>query len=180
MPKILVTGHRPDKLGKGYYLKSPTGLWLREQITEFLVNRKCTEAICGGAQGTDTIFALAAIDLNIPLRIYVPFQSQPSRWLPSAKAVYEHILGLAAKVITVHRGPMPTEKYEVYKLYDKRNKAMVDYVHNDNPQKNKILTVYDGSPGGTHNCLSYASKKQPYMETAFINPREFQPEPEII
>lgn len=175
MCEIMITGHRPKRLGNGYYLTTPIGLWLRKEIKEALYVNECERGITGVALGTDTIFALACIELHIPYKAIVPFKGQDERWLTTARAMYNHIISMAEEVIYIHKGEKPLEGWDVMKLYDNRNKWMVNYIHK-NPKKNKIISVYDGSDfGGTYKCLKYANSLMPRLDIININPKDFKP-----
>lgn len=137
------TGHRPDKLG-GYteeahkFLVKLAVIWLKKY--------KPSKVIIGMAMGWDLALGEAAIFCEIPLICAVPFAGFHNKWSNLYKYKYELILSLAEKVVYVTEGG-----YEVWKLH-KRNEWMVD-------ESVKILAVWDGSEGGTNNCINYAKKK---------------------
>lgn len=147
---IAVTGHRPNKL-YGYNLNNEKNLELKEKLKKILIDNKCTEAITGMALGVDTIFALAVLELkdegyNIKLHCAIPCRNHSSKWIKESVDLYNDILSKAdvVKLVT-------DETYKPY-LMQIRNEYMVDLA-------DKIIAVWDGSSGGTANCVKYAQKK---------------------
>lgn len=147
---IAVTGHRPNKL-YGYNLNNEKNLELKEKLKKILIDNKCTEAITGMALGVDTIFALAVLELkdegyNIKLHCAIPCRNHSSKWIKESVDLYNDILSKAdvVKLVT-------DETYKPY-LMQVRNEYMVDLA-------DKIIAVWDGSSGGTANCVKYAQKK---------------------
>lgn len=140
---IAVTGHRPDKLG-GY---SPVILnRLIEGAIRYLEEKKPDTTISGMAQGWDTAWALASLELKIPLVCALPFEGQFIKWPLESQARWGDIVGRASKVIFVYKG-----EYAAWKLLA-RNKWMVDHC-------DKVCALWDGSSGGTAHCVAYAQKK---------------------
>ena len=150
---LAATGHRPDKLG-GYgdwvftrlvhlaetYLKSRPEI-LKHDIT----------VISGMALGWDTAWATAALNLKLPLIAAVPFFGQESQWPEQSQARYLNILDKAEHVEIVCEGGYDPSKMQI------RNEWMVD-------QCNELVALWDGSKGGTYNCIKYAKKvKKPII-----------------
>ena len=147
---IAVTGHRPNKL-YGYNLNNEKNLELKEKFKKILIDNKCTEAITGMALGVDTIFALAVLELkdegyNIKLHCAIPCKNHSCKWIKESVDLYNKILAKAdiVKLVT-------DETYKPY-LMQIRNEYMVDLA-------DKIIAVWNGSSGGTANCVKYAQKK---------------------
>ena len=147
---IAVTGHRPNKL-YGYDLNNEKNLELKEKFKKLLIDNKCTEAITGMALGVDTIFALAVLELkdegyDIKLHCAIPCKNHSSKWIRESVDLYNKILEKAdiVKLVT-------DETYKPY-LMQVRNEYMVDLA-------DKIIAVWNGSSGGTANCVKYAQKK---------------------
>lgn len=134
------TGHRPDKLG-GYTPEA------RGRLTAFAERvipwESLTGFVSGMALGWDTACALACLSRNVPLIAAVPFDGQESIWPEESQRVFRWILARAARVEIVSPGP-----YEMRKL-QLRNRWMVDNC-------DFIAALWNGSPGGTANCLRYA------------------------
>ena len=147
--KICVTGHRPNKL-YGYNLSDTRWQNLKNTFKQLLIDNNCDEAISGMALGVDTIFALAVLELknegyNIKLHCAIPFKNHSSNWFQSSKDLYNDILSKADIVKYVSE-----EDYQPW-LLQKRNEYMVDLA-------DKVIAVWDGSKGGTANCVNYAKK----------------------
>ena len=148
--RIMVTGHRPDKL-YGYDINNTKYYKLKDKLKQILIENNCTEAISGMALGTDTIFALTAIELkheghNIKLHCAIPCQKHDSHWNSYDRKRYAKILEIADKTTLVTDAP-----YQPH-LMQKRNEFMVD-------NADLIIAVWDGSSGGTANCVKYAKSK---------------------
>lgn len=148
--KICVTGHRPDKL-YGYKLLDPKYVKLKERFKELLIQNNCTEAITGMALGADMVFAIAVLELkkqgcNIKLHCAIPCRNHSCKWTKTYQDLYNYILNKAdiIKLVT-------DEDYKPW-LMQKRNEYMVDLA-------DKVIAVWDGSKGGTYNCVKYAEKK---------------------
>jgi uncharacterized phage-like protein YoqJ len=139
---IAATGHRPDKLG-GYHPRTQARLQLI--AAEGLRIMEPSRVISGMALGWDTAVALAAIDLFIPLTAAVPFKGQESRWPEGSRRTYREILSMADEVVTVCEGGYHPAKLQV------RNEYMVN-------QAEEILALWNGTPGGTRNCIDYAKE----------------------
>jgi len=144
------TGHRPPKLG-GY---SDDVFWcLVDMAKDWLVriqeelNDKVVEVVSGMALGWDQALAQAAIELGIPLVAAIPCEGQESRWPPESRARYNSILSKATRVELVSKGVYHPAKMQ------RRNEWMVD-------RGTHIAAVWDGSGGGTRNCLRYADKQE--------------------
>ena len=141
--RLALTGHRPDKLG-GY---APCAF--HEQVRE--ATRACflawrpVEVISGMAQGFDTIGAQLAVEIGLPLVAAIPFEGQERAWPVAARAEYERLLRAASEVVLVSPGAFAAWKYQ------KRNEYMVD-------RGTWVLACWDGSPGGTANCIQYAGR----------------------
>lgn len=139
---IAGTGHRPPKLG-GYSeaalakLISFAGMHLKKI--------KPTTVISGVALGWDTALACAALELNIPLIVAIPFKGQEKMWPSESQKRYNKLLLKASEQITVSPGG-----YSVQAMQE-RNEYMVD-------NADLVLALHNGSPGGTNNCVKYANR----------------------
>ena len=157
---IFVPGHRPPKIG-GYDWNAPKRKALRAEVEVKLLSAMVKfgkiEIIVGGALGADQDAAAVAYKLGVPYHVYAPCHSQDAKWPKAAQEIYARMLEKAASVTYVHDGP-----YNGAKCMMNRNKAMVDAADFG-------LSVYDGSPGGTANCLYYANRKG--VKVANINPK---------
>lgn len=159
--RVMVTGHRPNKLG-GWRTPNPVEQWVRATLDTVLLRlaaRKPVLAISGMALGADQMFAEAALNLGIPFLAAVPFQGQESVWPPHSQERYLSLMERASEIVYVDQQegylcpPLATpEKVAVRKL-NNRNTWMVD--HSD-----VAVAVWDGSSGGTGNCVRYLFEQQ--------------------
>jgi len=158
---IVVTGHRPNKLGFEYGLIGPYTRHL-ETETEAIVNEyKPDRIITGLALGYDQIVALLAIRLGIPLTIAIPCVNQDKKWPPLSKSLYQYLYEHAIIKHWVSKEP-----YNNHCMQD-RNVWMVDQLIKDD----FLLAASDGTPGGTANCIEYAISKNKNIK--YINPKSW-------
>ncbi len=151
---VAFTGHRPNKLG-GYTTPNPIYDRVRKQIIQVLREIEPDRIISGMALGVDQWAANIAIELGIPFTAAVPFVGQEDAWPTSSQKAYDTLLLKADDLIIVSEGG-----YSAYKM-QLRNEWMVDHC-------DKLIAVWDGTPGGTCNCISYAKAKG--KEIIRINP----------
>lgn len=146
--KIAITGHRPNKLGNDYNLNSPLTAKIEKRIREILKAENPDTLISGMALGIDTLFARIAIATNTPLIAAIPCGNQSNYWNDTAKAEYKSILkhkGTTVKYVS----ELPFTNW----CMQARNQWMVD-------KSDLLIAVWDGSPGGTQNCIKYAEKQK--------------------
>lgn len=149
--KILgVTGNRPHKLPPNNIVP------LKKRINEICYNFANAGGellIQGAALGTDTWFAQAALDNNLPYHNYIPFPQQADDWNITDKNTYQHILNNSARNIIF--GDKPNNKY-----YFERNAAIVD--------NSDIMVVVHGANvnnGGAIWTMNYAlNNNKPVMQ----------------
>lgn len=141
---ICGTGHRPDKLGGyGDEIKNK----LQNLATNWLIsNKNINGVISGMALGWDQALASAAISLNIPLLAALPFKNQDCKWPEKSQKEFADILSKASKIVIVSEGEFTSKKMQI------RNEYMVN-------NSDFILALWNGSSGGTSNCIKYADKK---------------------
>lgn len=149
---IAATGHRPNKLG-GY--GADAAITLRARAAEYLTQNRPDSVIVGMALGWDQAVGWAAISLGIPVHAAIPFAGQELAWPLESQAAYAALLGLCASKTVVFPGG-----YCGYAM-QLRNEWMVD-------RANKILAMWDGSPGGTANCLKYATKRGVPVDNLYL------------
>jgi uncharacterized phage-like protein YoqJ len=144
--RVAVTGHRPNKLGGDYTGEGTMAQKVRQWLRRQLEIRKPDEAVTGMALGVDQWFAEEALRLDIDVYACIPCDGQERLWPTPSQDRY-HLLLNHPKVRTnvVHPGP-----YAAWKM-QKRNQYMVDYSH-------ILLAVWDGTHGGTGNCVGYAER----------------------
>ncbi|UVK46746.1 DUF1273 family protein [Mesorhizobium sp. AR07] len=138
---IAATGHRPDKLG-GH--SEGVRRRLRSLAIDYLQAEQPDAVISGMARGWDQAIAEAAIELHLPFIAAVPFEGQAKRWPPESQAHYARLLGQAASIEIVSEFPGA-------RAMQQRNEWMVD-------RGGKMCALWDGSMGGTFNCIRYAKK----------------------
>jgi uncharacterized phage-like protein YoqJ len=159
------TGHRPDKLG-GYNMKNPIMLKLKgkllEIIEELIKEEGINRFISGGALGTDQaafwcVHILQKKYPEVKNIVAVPFAKQDALWNQEQKYWYQKMLKLADEIVYVdgilgyqRDKETPVGEFSKKKLRI-RNEYMVD-------NSRIVVAVYDGSSGGTSNCLWYARR----------------------
>jgi uncharacterized phage-like protein YoqJ len=155
---VAFTGHRPDKLGG--YGPSPLQEWVRLRIRSKLETLRPSGVISGMALGVDTWAAEEAFLLGIPFVAAVPFKGQEARWPPESQARYRDLLARTFRTVYVSEPPYSVAKMQI------RNQWMVDHC-------GKLIAVWDGSSGGTGNCVHYAERTLGASNIIRINPQEF-------
>ena len=163
--RIVVTGHRPPKIG-GYDWNNPLRTHLRQRLRTLLVAlaadawlkgstaaERSVELISGGALGWDQDCAGVAYRVGIPYTLYVPFIGQESRWPKQSRDVYAEVVKRASKVVLCHID-RPQSDGHAGRLLLERNKRMVDDFYTD-----YLICCWDGSNGGTSHCVRYATPK---------------------
>lgn len=158
---ICFTGHRPKDLN-GYEAKDNRELlWtLQREIIRSIEEDGVTEFINGVALGIDQWAALIVINLKrtyseIRLVSAVPCLEHNNKWLPESKKIWQYIINNSDEVVQI-----TNEKYTP-SCMQKRNVYMVD-------RADKVLSVWNGNPGGTGNCIKYARSKN--KEIKNVNP----------
>ena len=139
---ICGTGHRPNKLG-GY--GAEVFGRLERKAYNWLHRHMPTKVISGGALGWDQALATAARNRGIDYVMALPFHGFEDRWPAASKAELYALQHLASDVVYVCE-----PGYAGWKM-QKRNEWMVDNC-------NSVLALWDGSSGGTGNCVAYANK----------------------
>ena len=141
---VAFTGHRPDKLG-GYILPNPTYSYVCQEIEKALLEIKPEKVISGMALGVDQWAANIAHKLGIPFIAAIPFAGQERMWPAASKSIYNKLIKLASEVVIVCDGGYSPAKMQI------RNEWMVD-------RCDQLIAVWDGTKGGTGNCVEYAGK----------------------
>lgn len=149
---LAFAGHRPEKLPWGTEESDPRCAALKLQIAEEVAraaDRGRTTFLCGMARGCDFWCAEAVLSLKqtrpeLRLEAYLPCPSQPDRWPEEDRARYERLLLQCDAVYMVE--PVYSEGCML-----RRNQAMIH-------RCDELLTVWDGSRGGTAAAIRYAHK----------------------
>lgn len=145
------TGHRPNKL-KGYDPKDNKELlWeIFKVVEDHIDNKGVINFISGMALGVDMWAAkmiLRAKKCNPEIRLIcaIPCKNHSSKWNAQSQKEWQSIIDKADEVVYVSE-----EEYKPY-LMQKRNEWMCN-------MSDYIIAVWDGSNGGTGNCVKYAQK----------------------
>ena len=145
---LAFAGHRPEKLPWGNDETDPRCIALKQQI-KFAIERLAGEGydtfLCGMARGCDFYFAEAVLELGYRLEAYLPCPSQTDRWSDADRARQTAILLKCNAVYMVEPAYSPG-------CMLRRNQRMVDNC-------DALLTVFDGSPGGTGAAIDYARRR---------------------
>lgn len=153
---LAVTGHRPQKLG-GWNRGIHDGLGAFAMAV--LADRRPSGVITGMALGWDQAVAVACVRLGIPFVAAVPFEGQESRWNDQQQGDYEKLLLCASQVhIVCERHQV--EDAGVPWAMQERNCWMVD-------NSSGLLALWDGSKGGTGNCVRYAKEGRREIENVW-------------
>lgn len=139
---LAVTGHRPNKLG-GYRDDAYSRmLWVAEDVIKRI---RPSFVITGMALGWDQACAVAARDLGIPFVAAIPFNGQEAKWPEESRLRYYNLMLSASDIVVVSTGGYSAAKMQM------RNEWMVEHC-------DRVLALWDGSRGGTANCVAYARK----------------------
>lgn len=147
------TGHRPHKLPWGGDEADPRCLALKIMVARTLqeaFDLGCRTFLCGMARGCDTYFAEAVLELRqrqpeIRLIAMLPCPGQADGWSDRERRRYRNLC----------------ERCDGRELLEpaysdgcmlRRNQTMVE-------RAQVLISVFDGSPGGTGNTVRYAQKR---------------------
>lgn len=153
---VAFTGHRPDKLEAAGVTDGRVAHALLHGLSELHRREPLKCAISGMALGVDQIAAALCITCRLPFVAAVPHDGQDLIWPAAQRALYRQLLSAAQAVRVITPGPYSAEKMQ------RRNEWMVD-------QCDVLLAVWDGSTGGTANCVAYARRTG--CEHHIIDPR---------
>jgi len=158
--KVAVTGHRPNKLW-GYEYSHPKYVALGWALRNTLISLQADHIISGMALGVDTIFALVGLKLksnampNLTIECAIPCTNHSSKWLKTSVDLYDSIIKRSDLITYVTQEPYTMS------CMQRRNEYMVDNC-------DVLIAVWDGTPGGTANCVKYAIEKG--IQIQYINP----------
>lgn len=147
---IAWTGHRPEKIG-GFRTPNATEQKIRQKVCRILVDLAPDVCIVGMALGVDQLVAEECVKAGIPFIAAVPCPGQDSLWPEQAKKRYRALLDKAVEVVIVSPSYSPL-------AMQKRNEWMVDHA-------DALVAIWDGSSGGTANCVKYAIEKHQFVST---------------
>lgn len=156
------TGHRPGKLGGYKASENKELLWkLHDVIIDHIENKGVSVFVTGMALGIDMWAARIVLKLkekypDIKLIAAIPCDNHPAKWNQEDKKEWENITSKCNKVFYVSKEP-----YTSFCM-QKRNEFMVNSSH-------YVIAVWDGTPGGTGNCVRYAKSRE--KEITYIDPQ---------
>jgi uncharacterized phage-like protein YoqJ len=136
---IAGTGHRPEKIDEEE---------CRSRVFYNLRDLEPSVFITGMAAGFD-LWAADVIQTRLvgwDVWCAVPWAGHKPR--VAEKELYERVKAASSQVIFVDE----SENYRGAWVYQKRNEWMVDHA-------DRLLAYWDGTSGGTANCVKYAKKK---------------------
>lgn len=146
------SGHRPEKLPWGNDQSDPRcgALKLKmEAELRHLCDRGVTRFLCGMARGTDLYYVeiLASLKAEYPITVeaVIPCPSQAERWAEEQRKDYLRLLGCCDKTTVLE------ERYSEGCML-RRNRYMIEHA-------DILLTVFDGTPGGTAAAVRYAKAR---------------------
>lgn len=149
---LSVTGHRPKKISNKLYdvnsdLSKTYISYFKSYIKSLLEVHDTINCITGMALGVDTLFAIAVLQLQnsaypVYLTCAIPCLNHSSKWPSSSTKIYDAILLRADDTVLV------TNQAYTRDCMQLRNEYMVDHA-------DSVLAVWDGTPGGTANCVNY-------------------------
>jgi uncharacterized phage-like protein YoqJ len=113
---VMLTGHRPNALTQVEIT------WSKRELLKTLKRLKAfhgiEEVISGFALGADTWWAEYALELDLPLAAYIPFEAQPSKWPVREQGIWRELRAKADREVVLG------EEYQVWLLHA-RNDAMI-------------------------------------------------------
>ncbi len=146
------SGHRPERLPWGQDESDPRCLALKIQMERQLrelYRRGCHSFICGMARGTD-LYYLEALDTlrhEFPLTItaVIPCADQSKLWNSGERLRYLRGLEKCNQTVVL-------EEHYSDGCMLRRNRYMVEHAQ-------LLMTVFDGSEGGTAATIRYAKAR---------------------
>lgn len=141
---MFVTGHRPDKLGGwGSFSHDRLTQFAEHHIQELTVKNSVDCWFIGMALGWDMACAQACANLGIPYFATIPMIDQPKMWRSADTEKWTELCRKSRRTIIVSE-----PGYDSFKMMV-RNRYMVN-------RSQMGLALWDGSSGGTGNCVAYA------------------------
>jgi uncharacterized phage-like protein YoqJ len=149
---IAVTGHRPNKLGFEWDGVGPISDALRNELRIIIEKYNPERILSGMALGVDMLWAEVGIAMDVTVVACIPCRDQEKIWRPNSQSRY-HVILNHPNVTQVLVSTLPYHP----DLMSEQNRWMVDH-------SNMLVSVWDGSPGGTANCVQYAEQvKRPIL-----------------
>ena len=165
----MVTGHRLGKKLGGEFKQDNQYIRAIESELEkevcYLYSKGYRHFVTGMSHGVDLAYGKVILKLkeeypDIKLECAIPCLEHTAKWnhMPDVLELYNKILSGADKITYVTRKTFNEDP----SCMQRRNEYMVDI-------SDYCTAVWDGSSGGTGNCVAYAQKK-PGMQINIINP----------
>lgn len=158
MTTVCFTGHRPKDFD-GWNAPAPQHVldWLETYINKLVDMKDKITFISGAAQGVDQWAADIVLKVKkerpekeILLTIAMPYVGFGNNWPHAAREKLDKINKYADNVVYV----LPKECTRDHWFFlQKRNEWMVD-------RSELVLAVWNGSTGGTFNCVQYAKQQK--------------------
>lgn len=161
---ISFTGHRPDKFNNTVELNSDVYKTLIQEMTNrlewFILNEGTSEFISGMAEGVDTIafFVVHKLKQKYPHIKNIcakPFASHKSSWSETMERLADEVVVVSSCGARYNSGGNVAQQLQL------RNEYMVD-------KSDMTVAVWNGTKGGTYNCISYARKKNKKINYMYI------------
>jgi len=147
---LTITGHRPQKLNSEWDGIGPVSDWIRDQIRGVIIARDIKELVSGGALGVDQLGIEVSIEEVVNVLAAIPCNNQDKKWFPKSKKRYQFLM--AHPLVEKH---VVSPGEYTHNCMQVRNIWMVNYAK---AHDGKVLAIWDGSSGGTGNCVEYAHK----------------------
>lgn len=149
MTTAAITGHRPEKLHDLAYIDHQLHLAYKDLKVRYVIQ--------GMAAGVDLMSARAAYQDGIAYGCARPWKGHAPR--RADEYDYFQAIAHAQDIWDVDN----SRDYPGPWVYQKRNEFMVD-------NSDIVIAVWDGSSGGTANCVKYALKKGRMVWRIFPDP----------
>lgn len=171
MSATAVTGHRPHKLPDektGHDAMNPFRVAVRRTISGYLRHTRPEKLLSGGAAGIDLDFLLCGVALGIPFEMYLPLPAD-RHWqsLPQVdRPLHRYLQALASKIVVCSDGytalvgrygpgtELGGEHGAIRSPFLVRDEYMVEQLG----PEDRLLSVWDGTDGGTAYTTRYAQK----------------------
>lgn len=177
--EICFTGHRPDKLPNGDIWSGPKNKrlmkFIEKQIIDLLDTYENIKVTVGGALGIDQMAFAICYKLKekypnrITIHIAIPFDSeiQTGKWTEKQKQRYYRHIELCDKLIQVDK--QLGYQYLGCGFHIRKLQLRNEYMVNNS---DIVIAVWDGTTGGTYNCIRYA--REGNKKILFIDPNTLQ------
>lgn len=143
---IACTGHRPQKIGNEWNGVGPVSNMIGVELAAVIKKYNPERILSGMALGVDMLWAEVGINIDVTVVACIPCKDQEKIWRSESQARYHAIL-LDPHVTQV----LVSEEPYRPELMDLRSRWMVDHCQ-------MLVSVWDGSQGGTANCVAYAQQ----------------------